>query len=367
MDGVNPTAQAGVSNEPAPSRAARLGFSLILGMCSTVFAEVTCSNDLYPFSHGWGLLIVVPLYTLHSLVLAGLVWRWGRPRWEALYLAGMLFGLYEAYLTKMIWNPTWDSAWKLGGISVLDTIVLVAFWHVLFAFIFPLLATESWLCRGNSVLAGMPGWLRRAVSPARAGKALPWIAVLLGLIHMGTEASLSESVLSLSVNAAIIACACLVWRTATGGRRYSLEQLLPTRREVLMLLVPLATLSVFLTVIARPEALPGAGPQLIVILIYIIVGGLLWLALRQSREAYLKPVPPPQWGWRGWAGLALLAVGLAWVGKATLGKLLHIELLLCWFGYIFVGLALMIAAVRTVVLRCLKRPKSDVAESLPPG
>lgn len=87
---------------PGPSRGQRLLFCIILGCLSCFFAEVVSGSYPYPFTTPWGLLSVFPLYTLHTLVLASLVYRRGRPRFSTLYQAGCVFGMYEAYVTKVL-------------------------------------------------------------------------------------------------------------------------------------------------------------------------------------------------------------------------------------------------------------------------
>ena len=120
-------------------------FWLNLGLLSTFFAEVISGSDLFPFFHPWGILLVVPLYLLHTLIMITLVYRLGRPTLPALYFAGTLFGLYEAYITKVLWNPDWGEVFKLAEIAVFEVLVLVFFWHTWMSFIFPLLAAETWL------------------------------------------------------------------------------------------------------------------------------------------------------------------------------------------------------------------------------
>ncbi|MFO7944382.1 MAG: hypothetical protein R6U51_08825 [Anaerolineales bacterium] len=74
---------------------------------------------MFPYFHAWGLLVVVPLYGLHILVLAHLVYRSPQPHFPSLIFAGMLFGLYEAYLTKVLWDPPWGEALIIGGVAPL--------------------------------------------------------------------------------------------------------------------------------------------------------------------------------------------------------------------------------------------------------
>jgi hypothetical protein len=53
----------------APLRV-RLVFWALMGALSVVFAEVVACSTPFPFIHPWGVIVVVPLYSLHTLVLA---------------------------------------------------------------------------------------------------------------------------------------------------------------------------------------------------------------------------------------------------------------------------------------------------------
>jgi len=72
-------------------------FWLVLAAFSTFFAEVFSGSDMFPFFNAWGILVVVPLYGLHIILLASQVYRVEKPRFSSLVFAGMIFGLYEAY------------------------------------------------------------------------------------------------------------------------------------------------------------------------------------------------------------------------------------------------------------------------------
>ena len=109
------------------------------------FAEVVSGSDMYPFFNVVSYLLVLPLYTLHTLVLLYIVFNYGRGEMYVLFPAGAIFGLYEAYITKVLWNPTWSEAeFKIVGVAVIEAMVLVLFWHAFLAFILPLFLAETY-------------------------------------------------------------------------------------------------------------------------------------------------------------------------------------------------------------------------------
>ena len=105
------------SHEPAPLNQ-RLQFCLSLGWFSFAFAELACSSTpslFWPvFELGWSLAVTWPLYMSHAVVLLTALVRL-RARLGSstvppvcLWLAGMVFGLYESWITKVLFRPTFN-------------------------------------------------------------------------------------------------------------------------------------------------------------------------------------------------------------------------------------------------------------------
>ncbi len=65
-----------------------------------------------------------------------------------MFLAGALFGMYEAYATGVLWAGWGDPPpILLSEVGVIETLVLVLFWHPVFAFIIPVILGEVALTR----------------------------------------------------------------------------------------------------------------------------------------------------------------------------------------------------------------------------
>lgn len=88
----------------------RLPVWLLLACTSVWLAEVTATSSRFPFLTVWGWTVLVPLYGLHAMLGGWLVLRANRVTWPLVYLPGVQFGLYEAYITKVLWDPTWSKA-----------------------------------------------------------------------------------------------------------------------------------------------------------------------------------------------------------------------------------------------------------------
>jgi hypothetical protein len=153
-----PSGDNGQPPHASPSKRRKLAFWLIAGMLSVVCVEVPAGSTMFPFFTIWGVLVVWPLYLLHSVFLAGVVLRFGKPGFWPLYAAGMLYGMYEAYITKVVWVSFRPEGpfFTAGGIALFETIILVLFLHPLLAFVIPLLFTEMLLTNSTEVDEGLP-------------------------------------------------------------------------------------------------------------------------------------------------------------------------------------------------------------------
>src|SRR4030042_4458730 len=117
---------------------------LLLGVLSMFFAEVFSGASTLWFLNPWGVLVTIPLHLGPPAFLFNVAVRWSRTSLRHLYFLGMMFGLYEALITKVLWHGYPDSSGPqfgtlLGG-AWGEFITLVLFWHPFMSFILPVLA-----------------------------------------------------------------------------------------------------------------------------------------------------------------------------------------------------------------------------------
>lgn len=337
----------GQSTYATPSRGRKLAFWLLAGMLSVVCVEVPAGSTMFPFFTVWGLLVVWPLYLLHSVFLAGVVFRFGKPGFWPLYAAGMLYGMYEAYITKVVWvsfRPEGPFV-TAGGIALFETIILVLFLHPLLAFVVPLLLTELLLTRSAEVFQGLPRWLQFSISK----RPLIWACSLMamfGLMQFVNSPSVLHSLLSGLGNGVVVGVAVVWWRRSEGAA-YSLRELLPGRKGLKFLGGVLLAWYVFWGIAIKPQSIPAVVPgQLTVWFIYAGLVFIFYRALKRSKETRLSETDPPHvpFTWRGFFVCVADATLVTCLARQWLHAFVSLQIAVFFCFYAVTGLALLFGA-----------------------
>ncbi len=116
----------------------RLWIGLIVLICTEVFSGASLPMGLW---NPWVWLVTYWLYFAHFFFFTTLAVRTGRTSLSSLYLWGVLFGLYESWITKVIWSGYGgDGTFAVGAIGPygLSEISMVFIFHPVAAFILPL-------------------------------------------------------------------------------------------------------------------------------------------------------------------------------------------------------------------------------------
>ncbi len=280
-----PIDSARYTSEPytAP-RPVKVLFWLLLGVTSVILAEVVSFSAPLAFFDVWGVLVVFPLYTLHALVLSWIVFRPNRPTINALFLAGVIFGMYEAYITKVVWQPTWgEMTWIAGGIYLVQSAILVLFWHPIMAFVLPLMVVEGLFTTSHETLDSLPQRLRRMLCGRAAPLVVAIFALYCGLYQGMNSPSAGASLLSGIASGLVFGALALLWQWVTRRQAYTLRALLPSRRQAIFLGILLLFNYLWQGILIRPEALPRTpGPHLTVLGMYLALGVLLYLNIKHA-------------------------------------------------------------------------------------
>jgi hypothetical protein len=341
-----------------PSSGRKLAFWILVGMFSVVFVEVPAGSTMFPFWTVWGLLVVVPLYLLHSVFLAGLVFRIGRPGFWPLFAAGMLYGMYEAYITKVLWTSFRPEGpfLTVSGVAFFETILLVFFLHPLLAFVVPLLFTELLCTSSSEITEGLPSWVQQAIrrQPAR------WIGGLmafLGFMQFINSPSVAKSLLSGAGNSLIVGLALFWWRRS-GGATYSLRELLPGAKGMKIFGMALFVWYVFWGIAIKPKSIPGVlYGQLTVWVLYAVLILVFVAALSRSRREPAAPVaafsgPPFPFSWHGFVLACVVATTVTTICRLLLFPFAWLQVASLFTFYVVAGLLLFAGSIRYILRPC---------------
>ncbi len=263
----------------------KLLFWSMAGIISTFFAEVIAGSTPFPFFTLAGWLIVFPVYALHTVVLATIVFKYGKPTLYALYPAGMIFGMYETYITKVVWGGAeWGSSGpSIFGIYLIPFFLVVLFWHPFMSFIIPLTISENSLTKSRTIISYLPKKITSWFStPEKSKKTLIYGAVLFGLMGMFNLDVITCLLSSLS-SGFFVLIAILLWRRY--AKKRSIKEYLPGKLGFSIALGLLLLFYIFSAFTFKPEFLPPAGVQGFTFLIYISLFLLLWKNLKVSKKA----------------------------------------------------------------------------------
>jgi hypothetical protein len=276
------------------------------------------------------------------------VFNYGKPRFSSLFLAGVIFGLYEAYITKVIWDPYWGTPFvMIGGVAVIETIILILFWHSVMAFIIPLFLCENILTKSRSIVNGMPHRMKRVYESAGDIKLrLVFLAILFGVFQSSNSPSPIHSIASGLSTSAVLIVLVYIWRTKTRGMSYSMKSLLPCVSELRILVVLLLALYLVLGFALRMEALPMWEAQAAVWLLYAIFFTLLFKNLRRAKRMPLsdKFKAPIAFSWK-WIALLVLIFTFTSAAISPYRAVALLALLLTWFLLVPYGIYLLAIAI----------------------
>ncbi len=274
-----------------PDLRSKLLFWLIIGAVSVFFAEVISSSFPLALIHPWGYIILIPLYGLHTLVLGRLAFH-GRPTFPTLFMAGALFGLYEAYITKVLFDPNWGrSGWHYLGVDLFWVLILVTWWHMFFAFMIPMFVSER-ILGSDDMMPYFPERVRRFFGSPVKTKIIIYLFIIWSAAFMGGNmGSFYMPAVAAMLNLSVLAILIVIWRRRR--RRYTLEEMLPKGREFWILFVLLLIIYLVLGLLFGTSRIPGLSGQLVILGLYAFFLVMLAIGVRGSRKAR-------KGGWKGW-------------------------------------------------------------------
>lgn len=326
--------------------AAKLIVILLAGSLSMFFAEVLSGSSVLWFITPWAWLITFWLYLAHFLLFINLALIFRRTSLTALYLWGVLFGLYEAWITKVTWagymgsEPGWG---KILGFAFPELPLIVFFWHPVFAFILPALCFEI-MTGQNRILAGHQAIL----SKKRRNWALAIAVVIIGAAFLSMNAKGNVLAVELSILGSAAIAGILYWIASRRyGLHFSIESLRLGKLGMTILVVYLALLYLVTFAFLLPERI--APPFTILLTLGIYAAIVILLYLKKPDEQKTTEISPESM-YFGRKDLLILLVILMIAGIAfsVLTPVDYVLMIILYLALVIAGPVLFILALLSI-------------------
>jgi hypothetical protein len=237
-------------------------------------------------------VLVMPLYIAHFLMLAQVAAWTRRTSWPALYLFGIVFALYETWVTKVIWwGYPGSEGFAVGALAphfgAHETLGLMLFYHPVVSFLLPLAAAAALL---PDFAARFPSsaWLfgdSRSATALRLG-----LGLVLAIVTGHNLSDPAQFVITWGATLIVVFGGYrLVAPKAPGPAAW--------RRELLGRGGTLAIAFVLLAIYGLtyrgilPEHLPPVSVQIVTVGIYLILAALIWRSGRVDADGTGVVVP----------------------------------------------------------------------------
>ena len=253
---------------------------LLAGALSMLCAEVLSGASILWFLSAWGWLVTFPLYMVHLVFLFSLAVLFRRTSLTSLYLWGVIFGMYESWITKVTWAGYIGSEPAFGtvlGFAPIEFLIIVLFWHPVMSFLLPLLLFETLSSSPEAGATLLPGhrWL---LAQGRRSTALFAGFALIGATFLAVNSGYNaiSALATLLVSAGIVAVLYHAVAKATKDN-FSVFSLSLTRKGLILALFYLAALYIVAFFFLVPDRIPPLPTIALTFLIYTVVVFLIWL------------------------------------------------------------------------------------------
>jgi hypothetical protein len=318
---------------------------LLIGWIVILFAEVFSGASLRPgLWNPWTLLVTYWLYFAHFFFLATLAVRTGRTSLSSLYLWGVLFGLYESWITKVVWSGYGgDGTFALGRLGPygFSEISMAFFYHPVVSFILPL-AVACLLCPSLRRWFPELAWL---TGKNRGARILQIYLVITFAAVMGMN---SGGPVNLALNLAVVILILVgLQRLARPALDASDGQSIVafSRWGFFALCVYLPLLYGVSYFAIRPERLPSTGVQLFTFVFYALaVAGLRLHRRREPLGADRAPMEKRELRLAGGLFLIVLVIAFA-ISILGLNPVLQLFLAVNFIGWTLSGFGLAVLSL----------------------
>ena len=320
---------------------------LLFGILSMVFGQVFYGSSPLWFLDFFGWSVLFPLVWFQSLLLINIALYYERTSLTQLYLLGIIYGLYEAWITKVVWAGYLHNVPVFGtflGFAIAEFLIKVLFWHPVFSFIIPVIIFQIIIQETNKgEAAEIYTSHLRFMSNNIQNKVLLGVVVVIGALFLikGLEGNALAILVAAGINFAFIFL--LGYLTISLSKRpLSLDSLKVGKRGLSIIsiyLIAIYSIS-FLTV--NEEMIASIGTILLTVVFYIIVLTMLFLTPRDLRTTIELPSGIIRFEQLTWALVTFLMLSLTF---ALISIIAFIASSLFYILLIFLGPILFFLAI----------------------
>jgi len=213
----------------------------------------------------WSLLVTLPLYLFHLVFLINIAFKSKRVKITDLYLFGVLFGLYESWITKVLWVGYMSSdkpiIGTLFGVSIAEFPILVLFWHPIMSFLLPILTYEIVT---NQVITTHNSLIKKTK--------LKTMIILVCLLCFSSFIANGNSYHLLSTNLALVVTLFIVILLSIIVKRKNFFSLIISNKRLIIISGYLVILYLLTFFYLLPESIPNqVAPYLTIIIFYLFI------------------------------------------------------------------------------------------------
>ncbi|TFG33520.1 hypothetical protein EU527_08190 [Candidatus Thorarchaeota archaeon] len=264
---------------------------VFFGFLSMIFAEVFSGASPFWFLDAWGWLVTLPLYWAHALLLLNLALRYERMSLTQLYLWGVIFGLYEGWITKVIWGGYMGQSPQMGtffGFAIGEFLVIGLFYHAIFSFIVPILVFQIVTLSTHKDETPVVYTSHLSVlSKTRRNFTLWGMIIISGSIFLTTAIGNDIFItLTASLMNFVYLTILIVITTSVNRKKLSIESLRLGNKGMGIVITYLILLYGVMFFALLPERIPSIGTILLTINFYIIVFALLFVSPKNTEQTF---------------------------------------------------------------------------------
>ncbi len=327
----------------------RKAAAVLITVLSIALAEVSIGSDPWGLINPLQWVLLVPVYGAQTILVGVVVLRRRPlPTLAALWCAGVVMGLYEFYITRVLWDQPWDTVVNPHLVEVPALLVVAGFYHPFVSVIMPLLLAEQVLVREPTLPAMFPAWVRRG------GRLRGWVwFATAGVVAGGGYASGNALVVVALVPSALVVWAVVAW-AARAPKVETLAEALPGKRGIAIATALVVLVFTPFVALAQWGGDRVSAPrQIAALALYAAFVLLAWRNLRHAAAPVVVRMPRDGTWWLMRVGLFVVVA----VASAPLKPMAIVAVVLVWG----VGIVVAVVMLARSIAGALRRPRPPLA------